>query len=66
MERQHILKCIGEYVRSNYDRFYYKNNKLEDLVFESLEWWPKDIKLYSNSGCKQVENKVDVLIWRTK
>lgn len=64
LERDHIKKCILYYIfklRLKGYQFSLKNEEdMKDFVFKSIEWWPTDLKLYSNSGCKQVANKIDV------
>lgn len=59
MERAHVEKCIRAYFieASISGRLY---DSVRDYVFKSLEWWPTDLQLYSNSGCKQVANKIDI------
>lgn len=59
MERAHVEKCIRAYfIEASINHRLY--DLIRDYVFKSLEWWPSDLQLYSNSGCKQVANKIDI------
>ena len=29
---------------------------------DQLSYWPRDIKLYSSSGCKRVAQKIDLIV----
>lgn len=72
LERAHIDQCIdaslddlAEQGKTNGYRYRVSQSdrtKIKENIFRSLEWWPADLKLYSNSGCKQVANKVDISI----
>ena len=65
MERSHVEKCIRSYfIESTVDNLSAARHydKIKDYVFKSLEWWPSDLQLYSNSGCKQVANKIDIAV----
>ena len=66
MERSHVEQCIRAYFfeatmdrPSSHPKMY---EEIKNNVFKSLEWWPSDLQLYSNSGCKQVANKIDIAI----
>lgn len=65
LERSHVAKCVEENLMAKQGKngIWFNKNEVERIklqIFESLEWWPNDLKLYSNSGCKQVANKVNI------
>ena len=65
LERTHVEQCIEAYFNeATGGRYSAKGHyeRVKETVFKSLEWWPADLKLYSNSGCKQVANKIDIAI----
>ena len=33
-----------------------------EKVTDQLSYWPRDIKLYSSSGCKRVAQKIDLIV----
>ena len=33
-----------------------------EKVTDQLSYWPRDIKLYSSSGCKRVAQKIDLVV----
>ena len=62
MERSHVEMCIRAYLEASTGDLAPYYDKVKKYVFKSIEWWPSDLQLYSNSGCKQVASKVDIAI----
>ena len=59
MEREHVQKCIkDELKRVNANTH---DNTIRQ-VMEELIWFPKDHKLYSQSGCKKIAQKVALVL----
>lgn len=59
LERKHVKVCVANELR--------KRGLAEDLqvverVTDQLSYWPKDLQLYSSSGCKRVAQKIDLVV----
>ena len=39
-----------------------KFSQVVEKVTDQLSYWPRDIKLYSSSGCKRVAQKIDLVV----
>jgi len=59
MERRHIVLCIE-------DDLHFKNvtvkRHIVEKIADEMRFSPSDTKLYSNTGCKRVSDKVDLVI----
>ena len=57
LERQHVKMCIRDNATA-------KHITLEDgdinHIADELEYFPSDIQLFSSSGCKRVDEKVNL------
>ncbi|XP_070557443.1 torsin-1A-like [Ptychodera flava] len=63
LERSHVLKCIQDDLRSkrfNLDTI--NNDKLINQIADELVYRPKDKNVFSETGCKRVPEKVDVIM----
>uniref|UniRef100_A0A915DSY8 Torsin n=1 Tax=Ditylenchus dipsaci TaxID=166011 RepID=A0A915DSY8_9BILA len=58
LERRHVIMCFKDYLRSR--GFPTNADEIEELASQ-LHFFPKSSPIYSVSGCKQVEQKVDFL-----
>ena len=57
LERKHIKMCV---IKEAKDRNMTLSEADVNDVVDSLNYWPKDTKLYSTTGCKRVSNKLDL------
>ena len=60
LERKHVILCIRDYAAMKNrtdltDDFYQR-------VANEMEYFPPDLQLYSRTGCKRVQKKVDVML----
>ena len=58
LEKKHIRMCIQDHMLLKYGKT--RDTKFIDEVIDELEYWPPDSQLYSRTGCKRVQKKVDV------
>jgi len=61
LEREHVKQCIRFNARSK--RRYPSEQTINDIADE-LEYFPSDIQVYSRSGCKRVDEKVNLFTAR--
>lgn len=66
LERSHVRKCIQrqlQLVHSNEEYEYQlSDNEILDRVLDLIEFSPPDSLLYSVSGCKKVQQKLDFIL----
>ena len=62
LEKDHIIKCVTDYLKFCYDREFVLGPKFIDTILEEVKWVPPDGQVYARSGCKKMENKVDIYI----
>ena len=74
LERAHVKTCVrNEFQRRGivagpevvYFKSIYRAPKplqVVEKVTDQLSYWPRDIKLYSSSGCKRVAQKIDLVV----
>ena len=60
MERRHIIMCIEDDLRSK--NVTILKRTIVEKIADELRYSPSDTKLYSNTGCKRVSDKVDLII----
>lgn len=60
LEKDHITKCIKDYLKLCYNKV--PSGKFIDTILAEVRWVPPDGQVYARSGCKKMENKVDVFI----
>lgn len=58
LEKTHVRLCIRDelYGRS----VYAPNPEIINMVVDQLQYYPPDLEVYSKSGCKKIEKKLDV------
>jgi hypothetical protein len=61
LEKKHVMQCVEDFVEQRYPGKIVNKEFLEKVANE-MEYFPPDVNLYSKTGCKRVEKKVDVLI----
>jgi len=59
LERQHIKICIKNELKR---RGLEEDPQVVERVAEELTYWPKELKLYSSSGCKRIAQKIDLVV----
>lgn len=59
LERQHVKMCIEDSIKRK-SLSSRKNPHLVDNIADELEYSPSDVKLFSSSGCKRVDEKVNL------
>jgi len=59
LERRHVRTCVANELRR---RGLVEDPKVIEKVTDELSYWPKDIKLFSSSGCKRVAQKIDLVV----
>jgi hypothetical protein len=66
LERSHIRTCIQRQLKiaHEHDEYEYKlsDNDIVDRVLDLIEFSPPDSLLYSVSGCKKVQQKLDFIL----
>ncbi|KAI1302414.1 Torsin-1B [Halotydeus destructor] len=61
LEKKHIKLCARDYMTAKYPDLIATDEILEKVAME-MEYFPPDTHLYSKTGCKRVQKKVDVLL----
>ena len=59
LERKHVKRCIEDFVKGKYMTS--RNDAFLETVANELEYYPPDTQVFSRTGCKRVNAKVDVL-----
>jgi len=59
LERRHVKICVKNELRS---RGLEEDEQVVERVTDQLSYWPKDLKLFSSSGCKRVAQKIDLVV----
>ncbi|VDD91729.1 unnamed protein product [Enterobius vermicularis] len=59
LERKHVILCIEKYLKS---RFVTPTKKRVESIADSMNYFPKSSGVYSSSGCKRVNQKVDLYL----
>lgn len=61
LERRHVRQCIRKYLS---ERYHLEKSEQETVnsVMAYIDFWPNDIRLFSLSGCKSVNAKVDAVL----
>lgn len=59
MEKRHVRECVRAELT---DRKHPVTDTIVERVVSSLQYMPKDIELFSTTGCKTVPQKVDYII----
>ena len=66
LEREHVKKCIQDEINRNIfentDIYYEDDESLVNDILNELLWFPKELKLYSKSGCKKIAQKVALVL----
>ena len=62
LERDHVKMCIRFNARSKRRRV---SEALVDTIADDFEYIPSDSEVYSSSGCKRVDEKVNLYTIRT-
>ncbi len=66
LERSHVRTCIQRKLEREHQttKYTYKvsDNEIVDRVLDLIEFSPPDILLYSVSGCKKVQQKLDLIL----
>ncbi|CAH0559262.1 unnamed protein product [Brassicogethes aeneus] len=62
MEKSHVMLCIkDEFIQRG---IYEPQQDHINEIMESMDWGPKDLNLFSKTGCKRVSQKVSVTVAR--
>jgi len=64
MEREHVKRCIRDDILSKGQLV--RQSALENTVnqvADSLTYFPEDLQIFAASGCKQVSQKVDLVLY---
>jgi len=59
LERQHVKICIRNELKR---RGIVEEEQVVERVAEELTYWPKELNLYSSSGCKRIAQKIDLVV----
>lgn len=59
LERRHVKICVRNELRS---RRMVEDEQVVERVTDQLSYWPRDLRLYSSSGCKRVAQKIDLVV----
>ena len=59
MERQHVKLCIRDDLR---EKNFPVSDEILSKVADELQYFPKEQKLFSKTGCKRVSEKVDYVV----
>lgn len=59
LERTHVRTCVHNELQR---RGLVAASEVIEKVTDQLSYWPRDIKLYSSSGCKRVAQKIDLIV----
>jgi hypothetical protein len=59
MERKHVKMCIKDQLEL---KGHPVTEEIINKVANELTYFPKDLKLYSTSGCKRIAEKVDLIM----
>ena len=67
LERSHVRRCIERQLETTFDNedqenFRLTKTDLADRVLDLIEFAPPDSLLYSVSGCKKVQQKLDYVL----
>ena len=66
LERSHVRTCIGRQLdlslANEAYRYSLSKNEIVDRVLDLIEFAPSDSLLYSVSGCKKVQQKLDFIL----
>ncbi len=66
LERPHVRTCIQRQLDREYKTTEYKykisSNEIVNRVLDLIEFSPPDTLLYSVSGCKKVQQKLDLIL----
>ena len=66
MERTHVRTCIERFLKKEHDndqhRYKISDNEILNQVLDLIEFSPPDLQLYSVSGCKKVQQKLDFIL----
>ena len=66
LERSHVYTCIQRQLEEEHihHRYQYKisDNDIIGQVLDLIEFSPPDLSLYSVSGCKKVQQKLDFIL----
>jgi len=66
LERSHVRTCIQRQLahehRTNPQRYKISDEEIVDQVLDLIEFFPPDSLLYSVSGCKKVQQKLDFIL----
>lgn len=66
LERGHVRTCIERFLQKEHehDRYRYKisDNEMINQALDLIEFSPSDSQLYSVSGCKKAQQKLDFIL----
>jgi hypothetical protein len=60
LEKKHVKLCMKDYIQAKYGSSRMPPGLIQKVIDE-LEYWPADTQVYSRTGCKRVDAKVNAL-----
>ena len=62
--RDSVRKCVGRAIAVNHNLVLsrFESRKAAEQVMEELEFFSQDFPVFSSTGCKKVNSKVDVML----
>ena len=61
LERKHVASCVIAEAQQQNSTIVLKKDEI-DAILNELIYFPKDVQVYSATGCKTVSPKVDILL----
>ena len=61
LERKHVASCVVAEAHQRNSTIVLKKDEI-DVILNELIYFPKDVQVYSATGCKTVSPKVDILL----